>query len=111
MIGDEKNFKDKLEFQIALRKIDSAFEACSRFEGEDKKALFEAIGNLLFQHAPPDPLETPASSDKAPPLSSSDKAPPLFSHRCLELAGAAPTDEIREVLLKIADWCQAELEP
>jgi hypothetical protein len=102
MIGDEKSFKDKLEFQIALRKIDSAFEACSRFEGEDKKALFEAIGNLLFQHAPPDPLETPASSDKAPPL---------FSHRCLELAGAAPTDEIREVLLKIADWCQAELEP
>jgi hypothetical protein len=102
MTEGEKSFKDKLEFQIALRKIDSAFEACGRFEGEDKKTLFEAIGNLLFQHAPPDPVEAPTSSDEAPPL---------FSDRCLELASVAPTDEIREVLLKIADWCQAELEP
>ena len=103
MADGEKSFKDKLEFKIALRKIDSAFEACSRFEGTDKKTLFEAIGNLLFQHAPPVPVETP------PTLS--DEAPPLFSDRCLELASVAPTDEIREVLLKIADWCQAELEP
>ena len=44
MTDGEKSFKDKLEFQIALRKIDSAFEACSRFEGADKKTLFEAIG-------------------------------------------------------------------
>jgi hypothetical protein len=102
MTDGEKSFKDKLEFQIALRKIDSAFEACSRFEGADKKTLFEAIGNLLFQHAPPVPVETPPSTDEAPAL---------FSDRCLELAGVAPTDEIREVLLKIADWCQAELEP
>ena len=102
MTEGEKSFKDKLEFQIALRKIDSAFEACSRFEGADKKTLFEAIGNLLFQHAPPVPVETPPSTDEAPAL---------FSDRCLELAGVAPTDEIREVLLKIADWCQAELEP
>lgn len=102
MTDGEKSFKDKLEFQIALRKIDSAFEACSRFEGADKKTLFEAIGNLLFQHAPPVPVETPTTSDEEPPL---------FSDRCLELADVAPTDEIREVLLKIADWCQAELEP
>jgi hypothetical protein len=102
MADGKKSFKDKLEFQIALRKIDSAFEACNRFEGADKKTLFEAIGNLLFQHARPDHVEAPTTSDEAPPL---------FSDRCLELADVAPTDEIREVLLKIADWCQAELEP
>jgi len=67
------------------------------------KNVLEARGNLLFQHAPPVPVETP--------LTSSDEASPLFSNRCLELASVAPTDEIREVLLKIADWCQAELEP
>jgi len=39
MADGEKSFKDKLEFKIALRKIDSAFEACSRFEGTDKKRL------------------------------------------------------------------------
>jgi hypothetical protein len=102
MADGEKSFKDKLEFQIALRKIESAFEACSRFEGADKKTLFDAIGNLLFQHAPPVLVEPPTSTDEAPPL---------FSDRCLELAGIAPTDEIREVLVRIADWCQAELEP
>jgi len=102
MTDREKSFKDKLEFQIALRKIDSAFEACSRFEGADRQTLFETIGNLLCQHAPPVPVETPLSADEAPLL---------FCDRCLELAGAAPTEEIREVLLKIADWCQAELEP
>ena len=66
MTEGEKSFKDKLEFQIALRKIDSAFEACSKFEGVDQKTLFEAIGNLLFQHAPPVLVEAPTSSEEAP---------------------------------------------
>lgn len=68
MTDGEKPFKDKLEFQIALRKIDSAFEACSRIKETDRKMLFEAIGNLLFQHAAPAPVETPTVLDEEPPF-------------------------------------------
>jgi hypothetical protein len=64
--------------------------------------LFEVIGNLLLQHVPLGPAETPAPVDEAQPR---------FSDRCLELADVASTDDIREVLLRIAGWCEAELEP
>ena len=101
MTDREQSFREKLEYKIALRKINSAFEACSKFEAEDKKMLLEVMGNLLLQHDPSSAVETLRP----------DEVSPLFSDRCLELAGVAPTDEIREVLLKIADWCQTELEP
>lgn len=102
MTDGERSFKVKLEFQIALRKIDSAFEACIKFEEPDKKMLFEVIGKLLLQHVPLGRAETPAPVDEGQAR---------FSDRCPELADVAPTDDIREVLLRIAEWCEAELEP
>jgi hypothetical protein len=102
MADGGRSFKEKLEYQIALRKIESAFEACSKFGEADKQSLYEEIGNQLFQHVPRGPSEVPASVDEAQPR---------FSDRCLELADVAPSDDIREVLIRIADWCEVELEP
>src|SRR5271169_5131672 len=90
MTGGERSFKEKLALQIALRRIDSIFEDCSKFEERDRKILFEAIGDLLLHcHSS---AETPARTDEAPPL-----------------AGSTPTDGIREALSSIADICEAEL--
>lgn len=103
MTDDERSFKERLEVQIALRKIDSAFEACNKLAEVDKQSLYEEIGNRLLQHiahrptAIDDPIEIPAPAAVTPPR---------FKDCCLELAGVAPTDDIREVLLSIADLCE-----
>jgi hypothetical protein len=78
MTNGERSFKEKLALQIAIRKIDSVFEACSRFDEKDKKILFEVIRNLLLQHIPHGPGGIPVPADEA--------TPPFR-----ELADAAPT--------------------
>ena len=62
-----RSFKEKLSLQIAIRKIDSVFEACSKFDEKDKKILFEVIRNLLLQHIPHGPGGTPVPADEATP--------------------------------------------
>jgi hypothetical protein len=78
MTNGERPFKEKLALQIAIRKIDSAFEACSRFDEKDKKILFEIIKNLLLQHIPHGPGGIPVPADEA-------------THPFRELADTAPT--------------------
>jgi hypothetical protein len=62
-----RSFKEKLSLQIAIRKIDSVFEACSKFDKKDKKILFEVIRNLLLQHIPHGPGGTPVPADETTP--------------------------------------------
>jgi hypothetical protein len=90
MTGGERPFKEKLALQIALRRIDSVFEDCNKFDEKDRKILFEAIGDRLIHYHGSG--ETPARTGDAPPL-----------------AGSPPTDGIREALSSIADLCEAEL--
>jgi hypothetical protein len=103
MTDDERSFKERLEVRIALRKIDSAFDACNKLAEVDKQSLYGEIGNRLLQHiargptATHDPTEIPAPAAVTPPR---------FRDCCLELAGVAPTDDIRDVLLSIADLCE-----
>jgi hypothetical protein len=100
--GGRRSFKEKLALKIVLLKIDSIFEECSKFEERDKKILLEVIGNLLLQHMRQLPhiraAKTSTPADDAPP-------------RIRELADTATTDGIRQVLLSIADLCEAELQP
>ena len=72
-----RSFKEKLALQIAIRKIDSVFEACSKFEEKDKNILFEVIRNLLLQHIPHGPGGTPVPAEEATPS-------------CTELADTVP---------------------
>ena len=77
MTNGERSFKEKLALQIAIRKIDSVFEACSKFDEKDKKILFEVIRNLLLQHIPHGPGGIPVPADEATPpfRESADTAP------------------------------------
>ena len=101
MTDGGRSFKEKLALQIVIRKIDLLFEECSKFEERDKKILFDVIGTLLLQQMRQLPhiraAKTSTPADEARPIR--------------ELADAAPTDGIRQVLLSIADLCEAELEP
>jgi hypothetical protein len=81
MTTGERSFKEKLALQIAIRKIDSVFEACSKFDEKDKKILFEVIRNLLLQQIPHGPGGTPVPAD--------DATPPVT-----ELAIRAPTTRL-----------------
>jgi hypothetical protein len=101
MTDGERSFKEKLALQIVLRKIDSIFEECSKFEEKDKKILFEVMGTLLIQHMR-ELSHIRAAKSSAP----ADETPPQIR----ELADTAPTDGVRQVLLSIADLCEAELE-
>jgi hypothetical protein len=65
MTEGERGFKEKLAFQIARLKIQQIFEECSKFNENDKKALYEVIGNLLLQRLRS--TETPTPADEAPP--------------------------------------------
>jgi len=67
MTTGERSFKEKLALQIAVRKIDSVFEACSKFDEKDKKILFEVIRNLLLRHIPHGPGGAPVPADEATP--------------------------------------------
>jgi hypothetical protein len=67
MTTGERSFKEKLALQIAIRKIDSVFEVCSKFGEKDRKILFEVIRNLLLQHIPHGPGGTPVPADEATP--------------------------------------------
>jgi hypothetical protein len=67
MTNGERSFKEKLALQIAIRKIDSVFEACSKFDEKDRKILFEVIRNLLLQHISHGPGGTPVTADEATP--------------------------------------------
>jgi hypothetical protein len=100
MTDGERPFKEKLALQIVIRKIDSIFAECSKFKERDKKILLEVIGTLLLQHMRQLP-HIRANQTSAP----TDEVPPQIR----ELADTPPTDGIRQVLLSIADLCEAEL--
>ena len=93
---NERSFEEMLAYRIALLKIDSAFEACSRFGNANKQAFYEEIENRLSQHNANDLAEAGAAL-----------SPAQFSDRCFELADMAPTDEIRRFLLSVVDFCYA----
>jgi hypothetical protein len=99
MTDSEQPFQEKLALQMALRKIENAFEACSQFEGADKAMLYEEIKKRLFQHIPSGPAEV---------LATGKKTPPRFSDRLLELASTAPTNDIRQFLVSLAEFCEAK---
>jgi hypothetical protein len=98
MTDSERPFKEKLALQIVIRKIDLLFEECSKFEERDKRMLFDVIGTLLLQHM-----------RQLPHIRAPQTSAPIEQLR--ELAHTVPTDGIRQVLLSIADLCEAELEP
>ena len=64
MTEGERGFKEKLAFQIVRLKIQQIFEECSKFDENDKKALYEVIGNLLLQRI--QSTETTTLADEAP---------------------------------------------
>jgi hypothetical protein len=100
MSDGKRPFKEKLALQIVIRKIDLIFEDCSKFEERDKKILLEVIGTLLLQHMRQLPhvhaIKSSAPANEAPQQSGKP-------------ADMAPTDGVRQVLLSIADLCEAEL--
>jgi len=102
MTDGERPFKEKLALQIVIRKIDSIFAECSKFGERDRKILLEVMGTLLLQHMRQ--LPHIRANQRATPA---DEAPPQIR----ELADMVPTRGIRQVLLSIADLCEAELQP
>jgi hypothetical protein len=92
---DERFFQEMLEYRLAILKIESAFEACTRFGKANKKAFYEEIRDRLSPHG---------ANGRAEALAAADDAQPRFSDRC-ELADMAPTDEIRRFLLSVVDFC------
>jgi hypothetical protein len=78
MTDGERPIKKTLAFQIVRLKIEQIFAECSRFEEQDKKALYEVIGNLLLQRI--GATETPTPTDETSPGSP-------------ELTDAAATDD------------------
>ena len=79
MTEGERGFKEKLAFQIVRLKIQQIFEECSKFDENDKKALYEVIGNLLLQRIRS--TQTPTPADEAPPP------------EVTKLTNPAPTDD------------------
>ena len=94
---NERSFEEMLAYRIALLKIDSAFEACSRFGNANKQAFYEEIENRLSQHNASGHVEALPTVER----------PSRFSDRCFELADMAPTDEIRRFLLSVVEFCDA----
>jgi hypothetical protein len=102
MTDGERSFREKLALQIVIRKIDMIFAECSKFKERDKKILLEVIATLLIQHMRELP-HVRANQTSAP----IEEAPP----RIRELADKTSADGVRQVLLSIADLCEAELQP
>jgi hypothetical protein len=102
MTDGERSFREKLALQIVIRKIDMIFAECSTFKERDKKILLEVIATLLIQHMRELPHVRANQS-----FVSTDEAPP----KTRAVADNTPTNSIREVLLSIADLCEAELQP
>jgi hypothetical protein len=107
MTDGERPFREKLALQIVIRKIDNIFAECGTFKERDKKILLEVIGSLLLQHMRQLPhiraaqTSVPAADGEPPAIKqSADTAP----------TDTAPTDGIRQILISIADLCEAELQ-
>jgi hypothetical protein len=102
MTDGERPFREKLALQIVIRKIDNIFAECSTFKERDKKIILEVIGSLLLQHMRQLPhiraaqTSVPAADGERPAIKQS--------------TDTAPTDGIRQILISIADLCEAELQ-
>jgi hypothetical protein len=88
MTEGERGFKDILAFQIVRLKIQQIFEECGKFNENDKKTLYEIIGNLLLQRIRT--TETPTPADEAPP-------------ELTELTDPSPTDDSTKSTLPMVD--------
>src|SRR5580704_5327622 len=96
-MADDRSFQEMLEYRIALLKLESAFEACSRFGEKNKQSFYEEVRNRLAQHN---------SSDHANAFATAERSS-RFNDRCLALADMAPTAEIQRFLLSIVEFCDA----
>jgi hypothetical protein len=50
-------FDEVVEYQIAVRRFESAFEACKRLSHENRQLLLKEVANRLSQHMPDSPSE------------------------------------------------------
>jgi hypothetical protein len=112
MTDGERPFRERLALQIVIRKIDNIFAECSTFKERDKKILLEVIGSLLLQHMRQLPhiraaqTSVPAADGEPPAIKQSADTAPTDTAP----TDTAPTDGIRQILISIADLCEAELQ-
>jgi hypothetical protein len=123
---DERSFKEKLDFRIAIQMIDRAFEKCNSLSEADKNLLYKEVANRVLQQiphvpgethlpaddsatrVPADENETHVPADNSEAYFPADSAPAAFRDRCLELAVIAPAGAIRDSLLLIVELFDTE---
>jgi hypothetical protein len=52
MADSKRSFKDALDYRIALRRFESAFEACERLVAEDRELLLRQIAERALGQLP-----------------------------------------------------------
>jgi hypothetical protein len=92
-------FKERLTLQIAFRRLDSAFEICNELQERDRQSILEEMQKRLRQRMPSAPEGKLPDPGRI--------VPAKFSDRCRELAIDAPDDEIWNLLIMIAQSCEA----
>jgi len=54
MDDHKRDFSEELDYRIALRRFESAFEACQRLPDEDRESLLRDIARKILQQVPSD---------------------------------------------------------
>lgn len=49
----KQSFEERVQYRVAVRRFDSAFEACAQLPHEDRRLLLEEIAKRLLQQLPP----------------------------------------------------------
>jgi len=48
----KRSFEEVLEYRVAVRRVESAFEACERLPYEDRQLLLKKIAERVLQQLP-----------------------------------------------------------
>ena len=54
MDDHKRDFSEELDYRIALRRFESAFEACQRLPDEDRESLLRDIARQILEQLPND---------------------------------------------------------
>ena len=94
-MADVPSFREKLILRFTFARIADVFNACQQLPEPDKRAAYDEIKRRIKELSP-------ARLDHSGATQS-------FAERCRELAALAPNDKIENILLMIAQICEAEV--
>jgi hypothetical protein len=94
-MADVPSFREKLILRFTFARIADVFNTCELLPEPEKQAAYDEIKRRIKQIGP-------VRADRS-------GATQTFTERCRELAALAPNDKIKNIMLMIAQICEAEV--